>query len=184
MDKIISAKIEALLIVKGEPISFKYLSKQIGATEEQIVHSIEDLGERYKNTNAGMALIVNNEKVVMTTSESVSEFVADLTKNEDDAELGNAALETLALILYEGPTSRSVIDKIRGVNSTYILRSLMVRGLVERKMAENSTKNYLYKPTLELMAFLGIKTLDELPDKEHFSKVIKDYTDGTTGKNE
>jgi segregation and condensation protein B len=74
-------------------------------------------------------------------------------------DLGKAGLETLSIVLYKGPISRADIDYVRGVNSAFILRNLSVRGLITKE--DNK-----YKPTLDLISHLGIKHIDELPDKE------------------
>ena len=179
-----TAKIEALLVVKGEPLSFKYISKQVGVSEDEIGHLLFDLNKQYEDRDSGLRLVVNGDKVLMATSLTISDFIQNITKKDDEAELGNAALETLALILYEGPISKAAIDKIRGVNSSYILRSLMIRGLIERKEDSNSSRNYLYQPTVELIAFLGINNVNELPEKDMFTNAIKDYLNGSDKKDE
>jgi segregation and condensation protein B len=81
-------------------------------------------------------------------------------------EIGKAGLETLAIILYNGPISRREVDYIRGVNSTFILRNLCVRGLVEREPDLKDQRILRYKSSLSLLAHLGIKSVEELPEFE------------------
>ena len=75
------------------------------------------------------------------------------------SEIGKAGLETLAIVLYNGPVSRREIDYIRGVNSSFILRNLCVRGLVEREADSKDQKIFKYRSSLNLLAHLGIKRL-------------------------
>jgi segregation and condensation protein B len=89
----------------------------------------------------------------------VSELIESMTKEELMKDLGKAGLETLSIVLYKGPISRTDIDYVRGVNSAFILRNLAIRGLIVKE--ENK-----YKPTLELISHLGMKNIEELPDKE------------------
>ena len=86
------------------------------------------------------------------------------TKEELSRDIGKAGLETLSIIIYRGPISRREIDYIRGVNSTFIIRNLLIRGLVEKVQAEKDQRSFLYKPTLELLSFLGVRNFEELPD--------------------
>ena len=83
-------------------------------------------------------------------------------------------METLSIVLYRGPVRKSEIDYIRGVNSATILRNLLVRGLVERKTDENNQRSFFYLPTFELLSYLGISELKELPEYEQTQKEIED----------
>jgi segregation and condensation protein B len=74
-------------------------------------------------------------------------------------DLGKAGLETLSIILYQGPISRAEIDYIRGVNSNFILRNLLIRGLIERVENPHDQRSFLYKPTLELISYLGLSKI-------------------------
>ncbi len=76
-------------------------------------------------------------------------------------DIGKAGAETLSIVLYKGPISRSEIDRIRGVNSSFILRNLLIRGLVEREVVKN---NALFSITPSLLAHLGISNKTELPN--------------------
>ena len=81
-------------------------------------------------------------------------------------------METLSIILYQGPISRSDIDYIRGVNSQFILRNLLIRGLIERIDNPNDARSFLYKVSINLLANLGINKIEELPEYEQVKKDI------------
>jgi segregation and condensation protein B len=109
------------------------------------------------------------------TSKDISSLIETLSKEELVKDLGKAGLETLSIILYQGPISRAEIDYIRGVNSNFILRNLLIRGLVERVENPNDQRSFLYKPTLELISYLGLSKITDLPDYETVRKDIEQY---------
>ena len=82
-------------------------------------------------------------------------------------------METLAIIIYRQPISKVEIENIRGVNSQYILRQLLIRGLIEKVASTTDRRSQNYQPTIELMQHLGIKDMKELPDFEELTKNIQ-----------
>ena len=82
-------------------------------------------------------------------------------------ELSKASLETLSIILYTDKPTRGDIDYIRGVNSSFILRNLLVRGIIEKDIHPEDSRKFIYKPTLDLLRFLGITNVSDL---ENFSE--------------
>ena len=95
--------------------------------------------------------------------------------------LKKASLETLSIILYKNTASRAEIDYIRGVNSSFILRNLLVRGLIEIEAKRGEDRNYVYKPSLNLLEHLGVKSLEELPDFASVSAKLKDFLNAEKG---
>jgi len=155
-------KIEAVLFYKNEPMAIKEIGKILGKSEEEIKEGIDALKENLKER--GLTLIEDGEKISLATSGDTSELIDKIAKEEMSKDIGKAGLETLAIILYKGSASRREIDYIRGVNSTFILRSLLVKGLVEKAESEKDARTYLYKPTLELLAHLGLESAHKLPE--------------------
>jgi segregation and condensation protein B len=153
-------KIESILFFKNEPLSVRELAKILSAEEEQVRSAISSLQEFYKDR--GLVLVTAGEEVSFGTHPEASELIEGMQKEELSRELGRAGLETLAVVLYKGPVSRRDIDYIRGVNSGYTLRNLLVRGLVER--VEEGGRGYSYKPTLKLLHHLGITKIEDLPE--------------------
>ncbi len=86
-----------------------------------------------------------------------------MEKSERGGELSKASLETLAIIVYKNGVTRSEIDYIRGVNSSFILRNLYLRGLISKSEGEKKGRGAKYIPTVDLIRFLGITELTELP---------------------
>src|SRR5690606_35907752 len=106
------------------------ISKLLDEKPEAVKAAIENLREVRKDS--GIVVVFDGEEVALGTHPEASALVEKLQKEEFSRDLGRAGLETLAIVLYKGPISRREIDHIRGVNSGFILRSLMVRGLIER----------------------------------------------------
>jgi segregation and condensation protein B len=171
----LSSQIEAILFWKAESISVKKLAALCDTSESEILTAIAELKLSYTTSGRGITLIENNlggnHEITLGTAPELSVLIEKLTKEELMKDLGKAGLETLSIILYQGPISRAEIDYIRGINSQSILRNLLVRGLVERRENPKDQRSFLYAPTLELIAHLGITKIDELPD---YAKVRND----------
>ena len=167
----LDTKIEAILFWKGEPISLKWLAFWLGVNEKEIKEALDVLEK--KLAERGVALLRKDDEVALGTSPELSELMETLAKEELSGELSKASLETLTIILYRGPVGKQEIDYIRGVNSGYTLRSLLIRGLAERLENPSDRRTYLYKPTFELLSYMGIKRLEDLPDYQAVKEEIK-----------
>lgn len=158
--------IEAFLFWKGEPVTVRELSKCLNLSLEVVEESLSALLE---HSDRGIVLVKYGDKVTLGTHPDTSDVIEVLTKEELSKDLGKSALETLAIILYQGPVKRSQIDYVRGVNSQFILRNLLMRGLIDRAQDVQDERVFVYSPSLELLEHLGVKQISELPD---FEKVI------------
>jgi segregation and condensation protein B len=174
------ALIEAVLFFKGEPVSIKKLAKLIEDNEENVKSYLNTLNE--KLTGRGVNLIWNNDEVMLGTSPKASALIEKITKEDLMKDLGKAGLETLSIILYKGPISRREIDYIRGVNSNFILRNLMIRGLIEKVPNENDQRSFLYRATFELLNYIGLQKLEDLPEFEQVKKEIENFSDKKSGE--
>ncbi|MBI1974355.1 MAG: SMC-Scp complex subunit ScpB [Candidatus Zambryskibacteria bacterium] len=166
----ISAKIESILFLKNEPVTFSEFSKLLKVPKESVQITIDKLQKEYENR--GIVLVTSDEEVSFGTHPEASELIEKIQKEEFSRELGRVGLETLAIVLYRGPVTRREIDYIRGVNSGFTLRTLLVRGLVERREGEG--RSYIYKPTIKLLQYLGVTKKEDLPEFETaFNKIEK-----------
>lgn len=154
--------IQAILFYQAEPMSIGRLAKLLKRNEEDIRAALIKLREVVEGT--GLSLVENGNEVMLGTSPAASSLIAEITKEELSKELSKAALETLAIVLYKGPITRAEIDYVRGVNSNFILRNLQVRGLVEKVDNPTDQRSYLYKPTFQLLQFMGVTRLEDLPE--------------------
>jgi segregation and condensation protein B len=169
----LEAKIEAVLFWKGDPISVKKLAEIFSIEKVEVESALKNLETNLKDR--GITLQRNDYEVQLGTSPQVSTIIETLTKEELVRDLGKAGLETLSIIIYRGPISRSEIDYIRGVNSSFIVRNLLVRGLIERVENKNDARSFLYKPTFELLSYIGVNTISDLPEFESVRAEIEAF---------
>lgn len=160
-------KIEAILFHLGELISISKLSEFLKTDKDDIEEGLKKLEE--KLSDRGITIVRYEDKVMIGTKAEASPIISELNKDELNRELGKAGLETLSIILYRGPINKKEIDYIRGVNSSYIIRNLLIRGLVEK--TEKKSRSAFYQPTVDLLTFLGISKIEEMPE---FSEVKKE----------
>jgi segregation and condensation protein B len=176
----LDTQIESILLFKNEPITLTTLSKMLGVKKEEVEKSLQNLHEFYRGR--GLTLVTDGDSVSLGTSSENSSLIESIQKEELSRELGRAGLETLAIILYKGPISRREIDHIRGVNSSFILRNLLIRGLIER--TEGEERSYTYKPTLKLLQHLGVGRIEDLPEyKTAFTK-LSEYVEKEVDREE
>lgn len=168
-----SNQIEAILFWKAEPVSLKKLASLLNTDIANIKNSLQELNNTLKGR--GLSLVSTDEDVMLGTAKEFSPLIEQLTKEELSRDLGKAGLETLSIILYQGPISRSDVDYIRGVNSQFIIRNLLIRGLVERVDNPKDARSYLYKTTIELLSHLGISNIEGLPEYEQVRKDIEEF---------
>ena len=175
-EKDIGAKIEAVLFIHGEPMQLKKLANTVGSTEKQVKDSLTQMKEALQQESRGLDLVISGDKVQLVTAPELSPIVEKLTKEELDTKLTPASLETLSIVAYLGPCSRALIEFIRGVNSAFILRSLMIRGLVERKSDPDRANSYVYQVTFDFLKHMGVSSSQELPDYEKYRQLAKVFS--------
>ncbi len=154
--------IEAVLFYKAKPVAISWLLKFFATDAENLGNALVSLQQNL--STRGLRLIVSDTKEVqIMTAPEHAEVIERIRRDDLKRDIGSAGAETLAVILYRGPISRIEIDRIRGVNSSFILRNLQIRGLVERVGSE-SARGYSYQATPALLAHLGIEQKEGLPD--------------------
>lgn len=158
----LESKIEGLLFYKGEDVTIKKLSELLSVTEDEIQAALEKL--KLALSSRGLVLVQKDDSVVLGISRELSPLIESIRKDEITRELSKAALETLSIILYKDGVSRSEIDYIRGVNSSFILRNLLVRGLIEKISDTKDSRKILYKPTLDTLSYMGVTSISDLPN--------------------
>ena len=166
----LDAQIEGILFWKGEPVRVKKLSQILNAEEKDILSALEVLKQKLEAR--GVILVFKEDEVMLGTAPQMSAVMETLTKEELTKDLGKAGLETISIILYKGPISRAEIDYIRGVQSNFILRNLLVRGLIEKVVKPDDQRSFLYKPSFELLSYLGMSKIEDIPE---YAKVKKEF---------
>lgn len=180
----IDAKLEAILFFKAEPLSIKKLAQILKTDETEIKNALEILKE--KLLGRGVTLVEKDDEVMLGTAPEASGIVEELSREELSRDLGKAGLETLSIVLYRGPITRSGIDYIRGVNSTFILRNLLIRGLVEKIPNPSDQRSFLYRATFDLLSHLGIPRVEDLPEygstNESIEKFVEEFSNDSNGE--
>lgn len=175
----LTGAIEAVLFVYGEPLEIKRIAKIIRVDEKEIKTALDELTKKLEDDNRGLTLIFQEsgpagEKVQLATKKEFTPLLENFIKEEFKENLTPASLETLSLIAYLGPVSRSEIDYYRGVNSSFILRSLLLRSLIDRFPDPQKGNVFLYQPSFDLLKYLGLSKIEELPEYERFKTMTND----------
>jgi len=165
-------KLEAVLFYRGEPESSKRLIAFLGVSEEELEGAVERLTAQL--AGRGVRLLAVGDQLELVTAPETSDVIAALRRNELTRELGRAGAETLAIILYRGPATRAQIDHIRGVNSAFILRNLMIRGLIER-VHGSTGRSFSYQATPALLKHLGVARIEDLPEYSDVQQQLESF---------
>ena len=167
---ITAQKIEAILFALGEPVTTHELIGLTKETPEAVAAAIQELREALKDR--GIVLVESNEGYTFGTHPEAASILDGIRKDELGKELSKASLETLAIIMYQNGATRSDIDFIRGVNSTFILRNLVMRGLIERTEHPDDSRKTLFVPTLDVLTFMGVSSTEALPEFESIHHML------------
>jgi len=158
-EKSLDNTIEALLFAAGEPLALDRLAKLANVSRGDVSTALESLKGRLKH---GVALVRTETTAALAVAGGLEETVNQLLGDPEDREIGQAGLEVLSILLYQGPATRAQIDYIRGVNSTSSIRTLLMRGLIERTKGE-SGREVVYQGTVDVLTHLGVTDTAELP---------------------
>ncbi len=171
----ISSQIESLLFIHGEPLSISKLAKIIGQSEDKIKDGLNELKQDLSARESGLTVVSKGDEAELATDPSLAKLIAKLIKDDFDSNLTPAALETLTIISYLGPVSRAEVDFIRGVNSSFTLRALLLRGLVDRRPDPKRPYLFIYEPSFDLLKYFGLKQIEDLPDYQKYHHLLKSY---------
>lgn len=160
--------VETILFVHGEPLGEEKLAKFLKRKKEEIVEVMEELKKDY--AGRGFVVVEKDGEYMLGSNPENAKYVEDLVKNEFTEELSKAAIETLAIIAYKGPLTRADIEYVRGVNSSFTLRNLMMRGLIERIENPKDARSYLYRISFDFLQHLGLESAEKLPGFAEFKE--------------
>lgn len=166
----LKSAVESLLFVSGEPIKISKLVKLTGALKPEVENALMMLITAYESQGNGLRIVKKDDQVQMTTSPDNAPYVQQLVEGELQEDLSTASLEVLSIIAYRGPITRANIEAVRGVNCSYTLRNLLIRGLVERNDNPKDARGYVYGISFEFLKKLGINDIKNLPNYDEMSK--------------
>src|SRR3990167_5790270 len=167
----VATKAGAFLFAEGGVLSLRKLAQLIGCSQAELVAGLQQLRDRL--SQSGVSLIRTDTEAGLSVSPEAADSVEAAYERELGREIGDAGLEVLAILLYRGPSTRAEIDYIRGVNTSSTLRTLLARGLVLRAENPDYSRQYLYRPTAELLAHLGTADVNNLPDYEKITGELR-----------
>lgn len=178
----IKSYIEALLQITPRPLSIRKMAALLEVEIAVVEESLSALVAEYKARNGGILVLLHNDEAQIVTHPEASSVVSKFLKEETTGELTRPSLETLSVIAYRGPITKSEIEKIRGVNCTMILRNLMMRGLVVAEENKRKLVTY-YTVSADLVKHLGLTHISELPqyDALHDPEVVTRLLSEDTG---
>lgn len=161
--------LEALLFASPEPLSLKRLSDLMGLEEKAVRALLDELRQDYDRGGRGLTLLEVAGGFQLATRAEFDEYVSRLFPDRQQAGLSRAALETLAVVAYNQPTTRAEIEHIRGVASDRSLATLVDKGLVQEAGRRDAPgRPILYATTPLFLQHFGLKDLTELPRLDDF----------------
>jgi len=160
--------LEALLFVASKPFCAKEFAKILELEEADVKSALNVLAAEKKDS--GIVLLENNGEYQLSTNSTCSTQVKNFLNAELREKLTDATVEVLAIIGYRQPISKAEIEAIRGVNSQYSLRHLLMRGLIEKISNPADARSFLYQTTTEFLMHMGMRSVSELPE---FAKLVE-----------
>jgi segregation and condensation protein B len=162
-DAELRAALEAILLVVDEPVAEMQLAQIMEQPTERVASMLEDISARYTAAGHGFDLRRAAGGWRLYTRPEYAPYVERFVLDGQSVRLTQAALETVAVVAYKQPVTRSRISAIRGVNCDGVMRTLVTRGLIEECGIEGETGAYLYRTTSLFLEKLGLNSVDQLP---------------------
>jgi segregation and condensation protein B len=162
------ASLEAILLVADEPVPEVLLAQILERPRHEVAAGLRALAAEYTADGRGFDLREIAGGWRFYTREDCAPLVERFVTDGQEVRLTQAALETLAVIAYRQPVSRARVSAVRGVNCDGVIRTLVLRGLVEDCGTDQDTGAILYRTTGYFLERLGMASLDDLPDLAPF----------------
>ena len=159
----LAGALEAIMLVVDEPVAEMQLAQILEQPTERVAAMLEDLSARYTGAGHGFDLRRVAGGWRLYTRPEYAAYVERFVLDGQSVRLTQAALETLAVVAYKQPVTRSRISAIRGVNCDGVMRTLVTRGLIEECGTESETGAYLYRTTALFLEKLGLNSVEQLP---------------------
>jgi len=157
-------RIEAILFVAGDAVAVRDLARALEEDEKSIQKDLNELESEYDFNQRGLMIKRFGDKVQLATRPLYAEDVIRLLQPVQRQSLGQAAMETLAVVAYKQPVTRAEVEQIRGVKCDYSLQSLTAKGLIaEVGRKETIGRPILFGTTDEFLSRFGIESLEKLP---------------------
>jgi segregation and condensation protein B len=167
------AAIEALLFSSDQPLPLSLLAESVETAPDEVAAALGELGAAYAERESGVELREIAGGWMLVTTPDQSEWVGRMLRGKKRMRLSRAALETMAIIAYKQPVTKSEVEAIRGVDSSAVLATLLERNLVTIKGRSKVVgRPLLYGTTQEFLDYFGLKDLTELPRPEELRALV------------
>ena len=166
----LKAVIEGLLFVVGDDgLDLDEISKILEISKDETKELIKELQNDYQSSDRGIRIDFLGDKLKLTTKKEHNIYYQKLLTTEDNNNLSQAALETLAIIAYNQPITRVKVDELRGISNNHIIRKLVAKGLIKEGGRSNMPgRPILYETTSEFLDYFGLSSIENLPDMRDF----------------
>ena len=187
--------LEGLLYIQGDiGLTIEEIAKTLNIDEEEAKRVVLNLKCYYDDNKRGLRLRFLGNTIKLTTREEHKEYYQKLLESPVNNVLSVPALETLAIIAYNEPITRGQVEKLRGVDSTFVIRTLVARGLIkECGKSDLPGRPLLYKTTDDFLDYFGLSSREELPDiskleedtnpKDFYTSIYKEEDYGRESNN-
>lgn len=174
-NKNLKSVIESLLFAWGEPLNVNEISKLLNLKPFVIKQTVDDMVREYdENPERGLVIQQFGSSYQLTTKKKNFEFIQSLMQTSVNKSLSSAAMETLSIIAYKQPVTKVEIELIRGVKSSYVIKSLLDKSLIkEVGKLDKPGRPSLYATTDEFLRHFGIKSIAELPELKEEAEIIE-----------
>lgn len=171
----LEAVLEGLLFVVGDDgLTMQQIKDIMSLNDDEAKELIMSLKEKYEKDDRGIRINFLGNTFKLTTKKEHKEYYQKLIENPETNVLSQSALETLAIIAYNEPITRLMVDEIRGVSSREMIKKLVAKGLVkEIGRSELPGRPILYQTTSEFLDYFGLASKDELPK---FDNIVEEVT--------
>ena len=159
----VAGALEALLLLAAEPVTEFELAQAVGVPESVVAETLTELVAFYEETGRGFELRQVGGGWRYYTREDYADLITRYVVEGQQSKLSQAALETLAVVAYTQPISRSRVSAVRGVNVDGVMRTLMARGLIEEVGHDPESGAVLFATTSYFLERMGLKALEDLP---------------------
>ncbi len=169
----LEAALEALLFSSDQPLPLTLLAESLDTPPDRVAEALRALEAAYAAREAGVQLREIAGGHLLVTAAEHAEWVGRLLRGKKKMRLSRAALETMAIIAYKQPVTKSEVEAIRGVDSSAVLTTLLERNLVTiRGRSKVVGRPLLYGTTQEFLDYFGLKELAELPRPEELRALV------------
>jgi len=165
----VTAAIEAILFAAGHPVEYSKIAEVLGLSVRDVKNMVEAMSAEYNADNSprGVLLLMYPDSCQLATKEEFLPYIREALGIKRGGNLSASTMEALAVVAYNQPVTRSYVDAVRGVDSSYAMTSLIDKGLIESlSRLDAPGRPMLYTTTEKFLRVFGLSSLDELPETE------------------